>query len=109
MTTRRNFLKLAIAAPVAGVMAKLGVLSLAVQTKAAAVASHVSGFYTGMWVVVAQGRGAGQTRQIVSYDGTTRTATLSADWKTKPDSGSEFSIVAGDKIGPSHQGMRFDA
>lgn len=107
MTTRRNFLKLALIAPVAG--AKLGMLSLEVKSKAAAVASRVNGFYTGMWVVISDGPGRGQSRQIIGYDGTTKVATLSAGWATKPDSTSLITLVTHDQYGPAPQSIRLDA
>lgn len=108
MATRRNFLKLVLAAPVAGVVAKLGVFSLEVKSKAAAVASRVNGFYTGYYVAVVNGRGASQVRRIVGYDGTTKVATLSAAWSEAPDSSSQFVILGeGNPIQPSD--LKLDA
>lgn len=40
------------------------------------------------------GTGIDQTRRISEYRGTTRTATLSSDWSTNPDSTSTYKVVA---------------
>jgi len=103
MSTRRHFLKLLLATPIA---AQLGAFALQVKTRAAALASPVNGFYTGMWIALTGGSGAGQLRQIVAYDGRTKTATLNGPWTTPPDSTSEFILSVKDV---PQSGMRFDS
>jgi hypothetical protein len=107
MTTRRNFLKLALAAPIAGVMAKLGVVAVEARSAAAAVASRVNGYYTGMYLVVARGAGAEQMRVITGYSGTTHTATMG--WSTPPDANSQIVLLRGDQIDPAGADMKFNA
>lgn len=55
-------------------------------------ASAVDDFYTGMTVSITGGTGNGQQGEIISYDGTTKTATIAAPWTTAPDATSTYSI-----------------
>jgi hypothetical protein len=100
MSTRRHFLKLFLATPIA---AQLGAFALQVKTRAAAAASSIDGYYTAMWVWVIEGTGRGQSRQIVSYNGATKIATLSEPWAVQPDSTSEFKL----DVDAPHSGIRF--
>jgi hypothetical protein len=54
-------------------------------------ASAVTDFYTGELITVTAGAGAGQSRQIIAYNGTTKVATVAA-WATNPDNTSVFAI-----------------
>ena len=56
-------------------------------------ASATDEIYTGLFVTVYSGTGAGQTRQITAYNGTTKVATV-ATWITNPASGSKFVLSA---------------
>lgn len=47
---------------------------------------------SGHWVYLLSGTGAGQTRKIWSYDGTTKTATLETTWATTPDTSSVYTF-----------------
>ena len=49
-------------------------------------------YYREMRVVISAGTGAGQSRNIVSYDITTQTATVDAAWTTIPTNGSDYYI-----------------
>jgi len=55
-------------------------------------ASSVNSAYNGMTITLTSGTGAGQTKTILSYVGSTRTATVST-WTTTPDSSSGFVIA----------------
>jgi hypothetical protein len=57
-------------------------------------ASAVDGAYDPAMVVIIEGTGAGQTRLILQYDGTTKTATVDRNWKVNPDNTSVFQILA---------------
>ena len=52
-------------------------------------ASDVDGYYDGMMVMVSTDW---QRRLIASYDGASRTATITADWETVPPSGTAYYI-----------------
>lgn len=62
--------------------------------KLAAGASAVDDFYVGMTVSVTAGTGNGQTGEIISYNGTTKVATIAVPWSTGPDATSTYSIGA---------------
>ena len=47
-------------------------------------------------IVIQAGTGAGQTRTIVDYNGTTKVAVIDRDWVTNPDATSEYSIIPDD-------------
>lgn len=55
-------------------------------------ASSVDGAYDPAAVSILDGTGAGQTRLILQYEGSTRIATVDRDWKVNPDVTSEFVI-----------------
>lgn len=57
-------------------------------------ASDVDGAYDPAMVFIKDGTGAGQSRNILQYDGGTRTATVDRNWKVNPDSDSEYVILA---------------
>jgi hypothetical protein len=62
--------------------------------KLAAAASATSNIYNGDLVTVTGGTGVGQTRTIISYNGTTKVATVDKAWNTMPDNTSTFDIYA---------------
>jgi hypothetical protein len=55
--------------------------------------AYPAGYFIGYWVTVAQGPGAGQTRRIVSYSGTSPiTFTVSPAWDVPPQVTSQVTI-----------------
>jgi hypothetical protein len=60
-------------------------------------ASSVTNFYNNDLVYITGGTGAGQSRFITAYDGTTKVATVTA-WATNPDNTSTFAIMQFDAI-----------
>lgn len=50
-----------------------------------ATASATDSFYNGAFVTVASGTGAGQSRMISGYTGSTKVATVDPNWTTNPD------------------------
>jgi hypothetical protein len=57
-------------------------------------ASSVSDTYVGMVVRITAGTGAGQSRIIYDYTGSTRDALVVPNWNTAPDNTSQYSIDA---------------
>lgn len=57
-------------------------------------ASSIDGSYDPSLISIVGGTGIGQSRNILEYNGTTRTATVDRNWKVNPDATSEFTIVA---------------
>lgn len=57
-------------------------------------ASAVTDFYAGQLCHIVSGTGAGQSRIISAYNGTTKVATVGSNWATNPDSTSVFVIEA---------------
>jgi hypothetical protein len=55
-------------------------------------ASAIDGSYDPSTIALVEGTGAGQCRNILQYDGATRTAAVDRDWKVTPDATSEFII-----------------
>ncbi len=60
-------------------------------------ASAIDDIYTNDLLVIVSGTGAGQSRFITAYDGTTKDATV-ATWGTNPDNTSVFTIIPGGAI-----------
>lgn len=56
-------------------------------------ASAVDGAYDPALVSIVSGAGMGQTRQILQYDGATKTATVDRNWKVNPDGSSDYVII----------------
>ena len=57
-------------------------------------ASSETDFYTDMDIVMLDGVATGQRRKILSYDGTTKVATLYLPWNIQPAQGDRYSINA---------------
>ena len=57
-------------------------------------ASAIDNVYDPAMVVVIDGTGAGQSRLILGYDGTTKMATVDKNWRVNPDVTSVFQILA---------------
>jgi hypothetical protein len=62
----------------------------------AATASAIDGIYNRNLLVIVGGTGAGQTRTIVDYDGTTKIALADREWRVSPDATSEYQITPDD-------------
>jgi hypothetical protein len=58
-------------------------------------ASSINGAYDPGLVYIETGTGAGQTRLILQYSGSTKVATVDRDWRVNPDNTSEF-VILGD-------------
>ena len=63
------------------------------QIQLAATASSTDGAYDPALVVLTEGTGIGQTRLILEYEGSTRTATVDRTWKVNPDATSEYTLI----------------
>jgi hypothetical protein len=61
-------------------------------------ASTTNDIYNGEIISIVSGTGAGQTRSIVNYVGSTRVATIEREWTTNPDNTSVFEIVGADNL-----------
>lgn len=57
-------------------------------------ASTTDGAYDPAIITILDGAGAGQTRLIYQYDGSTKTAYVDRDWKIQPTIGSTYAIIA---------------
>jgi phage tail sheath protein FI len=53
-------------------------------------ASATDDAYNDMWIKIEKGTGKGQIRRITDYDGTTKNATVDANWSPIPDNTSEY-------------------
>ena len=62
----------------------------------AATASADDGIYNRNLIVITDNTGAGQTRTIVDYNGTSKIALVDRDWRVTPDATSEYQIVPDD-------------
>jgi|GEM_PF-5125872 len=68
-------------------------------------ASSVDGAYDPGQINIIGGTGAGQSRQIWDYDGTTKTAYLNRDWKVTPDETSHYVIKYNPGDGHVNEGL----
>lgn len=59
----------------------------------ASTANANNDFYQYATVHITGGTGAGQTRQIASYNGTTKVATVDVNWTTNPDNTSTYRVI----------------
>jgi hypothetical protein len=55
-------------------------------------ASAYGNYYSSMVVTITGGTGSGQSANVNSYDGTTKVATVDANWVTQPDNTSQYSL-----------------
>lgn len=56
-------------------------------------ASSTNGSYDPAIIIISDGTGAGQSRQIFEYDGDNKYAYINRDWKTIPDATSKYVII----------------
>lgn len=71
--------------------AQAGALGSITLASAASTTNHL---YNGCVIRIVSGAGAGQTRSIVSYAGSTRIATPDHNWVTAPDNTSVYTVAA---------------
>lgn len=64
------------------------------QIQLAASESAIDGTFDPTVIYIAEGTGAGQSRNIFQYDGTTKIATVDRNWKVNPASDSVYVILA---------------
>jgi hypothetical protein len=86
------------------------VASQSITLPTSASASTTTDFYKDDILVVTSGTGAGQTRRITSYNGTTKVATLDQAWTTNPTTASGFALYDGitSNISPGYDFSQID-
>lgn len=62
------------------------------QIQLATAASSTDDIYNGLTIIILSGTGAGQERTVSDYLGSTRTATVSANWTVNPNNTSVYEI-----------------
>jgi hypothetical protein len=62
----------------------------------AAGASATNGIFNRNLIVLVSGTGAGQTRTIADYNGSTKVSIIDRNWRVTPDATSEYQILADD-------------
>jgi hypothetical protein len=60
--------------------------------------SAVDDTYNGASIEIARGKGVGQVRTIVDYNGTSKVATVDRDWETNPDDGTSVYVIKGSGV-----------
>jgi hypothetical protein len=75
------------------------------QIQLASDASAVNGAYDPGLVCIVAGAGAGQSRIILQYNGTTKTATVNRAWKTAPNATSEYVLFAHSDLVSVNEGL----
>ena len=68
-------------------------------------ASATNNIYNGAIVFLTGGTGLGQTRRIVSYNGTTKVATVDKAWVITPDNTSTFELYGNTNSVAAHEGI----
>lgn len=68
-------------------------------------ASSTDGTYDPAIVRISGGTGSGQSRLIIHYTGSTRVAVVDRDWRTAPDSTSEYEIIASPNLISTNEGL----
>jgi hypothetical protein len=70
-------------------------------------ASTYTNYYNSMTVTITSGTGSGQSANIVSYNGTTKVATVDANWSTQPTSSSVYSLGIPLRNSPASTSSRY--
>lgn len=70
-------------------------------------ASPYDGYYNSMRVQITSGTGSNQTADIIAYNGTTKVATLSANWVTIPNNTSVYSLSIPLRTSPAPTSSRY--
>lgn len=68
-------------------------------------ASATDGIYNRNLIAIIAGTGAGQTRQIADYVGSTKVALIDREWRVTPDATSEFVVTASNVFALVDQGQ----
>lgn len=68
-------------------------------------ASATNGLYDPAIVRVTGGTGAGQSRLIIDYNGTSKIAVVDRDWRTAPDNTSVYDIMASTNLFSTNEGL----
>jgi hypothetical protein len=71
----------------------------------AAAASGDDGVYNRNLISIAEGTGAGQTRQIADYNGTSKVASVDREWRVQPNATSVYQITADNVFALVDQGL----
>jgi len=70
-------------------------------------ASIYTDYYKNMAVSITSGTGSGQSANIISYNGTTKVATVDANWSTQPTSSSVYSLEIPLRNSPAAANSRY--
>lgn len=60
--------------------------------------SSITDFYRGYLVALSAGTGQDQARLIIAYNGTTKVATVSPNWKTPPNNGTDYVLIPDGRV-----------
>jgi hypothetical protein len=69
--------------------------------------STYTNYYNSMAVSITSGTGSGQSANIISYNGTTKVATVDANWSTPPTSSSVYSLEIPLRNSPAAANSRY--
>ena len=67
----------------------------------------LDGFYREMQVTITSGTGAGQTKTITTYNGTSKVATVDTNWSVVPDNTSAYSVLIQKRYTPAANTARW--
>jgi hypothetical protein len=70
-------------------------------------ASTYTNYYKNMAVSITSGTGSGQSANIISYNGTTKVATVDANWSTQPTNSSVYSLEIPLRNSPAAANSRY--
>jgi len=77
------------------------------QITLASGSDSLNDFYNEMQIEIISGTGAGQTKNITAYNGTTKVATVDTNWTTPPDNGSSYVIRIPRRTTPAANTSRY--
>ena len=70
-------------------------------------ADSLNDFYREMQVTITSGTGAGQTKTITTYNGTSKVATVDTNWSVVPDNTSAYSVLIQKRYTPAANTARW--
>lgn len=70
-------------------------------------ASTYTDYYKSMRVTITSGTGSGQSANVIAYNGTTKVATVDANWSTQPNNTSVYSIGIPLRTSPASSSSRY--
>jgi len=70
-------------------------------------ASTYTDYYKSMTVTITGGTGSGQSANVISYNGTTKVATVDANWSTQPNNTSVYSLGIPLRTSPASTTSRY--